>query len=217
MNSANRKRTLLVSVAVILLCMTIILGVTFALFTDKETIENHLVAGDLSITLNRVSLVKTTLDEKGYLKELPADTTVVPFDQATNENVFGLTANEKIVPGSKFVAKMAIANNGDVACGYWIEVVCTDKSKGEDLAKQLKVTVDSVDGKIEDGLQLKGANGYIGSVEITKSKEFTITVEFLDCFDTNSGLTKYDNDKAKGEELYFDLIVHAEQLTEPLQ
>ena len=51
MKSTNRKRALLVSASVILLCMTIIVGMTWALFTDTATVENHLQAGDLNITL----------------------------------------------------------------------------------------------------------------------------------------------------------------------
>ena len=47
MESTNRKRALLVSGSVILLCMTIIVGMTWALFTDTRTLTNHLKAGDL--------------------------------------------------------------------------------------------------------------------------------------------------------------------------
>ena len=58
MNSMNKRRAMLVSCAVILLCMAIIGGMTFALFTDRATISNHLQAGDLQITLKRTELVK---------------------------------------------------------------------------------------------------------------------------------------------------------------
>ena len=56
MKSTHRKRTLLVSSAVIMLCMTIIVGMTWALFTDTQTVHNHLQAGDLKITLKRTEL-----------------------------------------------------------------------------------------------------------------------------------------------------------------
>ena len=42
MRSTNRKRSLLVSGAVILLAMTIIVGMTWALFTDTQLVSNHL-------------------------------------------------------------------------------------------------------------------------------------------------------------------------------
>ena len=54
MKGTSRKRTLLVSCAVILLCMTVIIGMTWALFTDTHTVKNHLKAGDLDITLERI-------------------------------------------------------------------------------------------------------------------------------------------------------------------
>ena len=69
MKSTNRKRALLVSASVILLCMTIIVGMTWALFTDTQKVTNHLQAGDLSITLKRAHDVITlaVLKEKGLI------------------------------------------------------------------------------------------------------------------------------------------------------
>ena len=128
MKSTNRKRALLVSASVILLCMTIIVGMTWALFTDTQKVTNHLQAGDLSITLKRTELTKTTLNAQGKLVESAPDTTTKNFSNPTDENVFGIVEGEKIVPGTKYVAKMQIENNSDVAFGYWIEIVCTDKT-----------------------------------------------------------------------------------------
>ena len=224
MGSTNRKRALIVSAAVILLALTVIVGMTWSLFTDTQGVTNHIKAGDLEITLKRTELVKTTLNEKGYLKEMDPDKTVVDFSKATSENVFGLTTKngevtEKIVPGSKFVAKMEISNESDVAFGYWIEVVCTDKTKGADLAKQLKVTINTGSDKsafVGDGLVVKGTgNGYVDVLAVGETDTFTVTVEFLDSYVGSNGLNYNDNDKAQSEELKFDLIVHAVQSTTP--
>ena len=212
--STSRTRTLLVSSVVILLAMIVIVGVTWALFTDTQNVTNHLQAGDLSITLTRTELTKTTLNEEGYLVELPTDTTVVDFSDPTEVNVFDIGESEKIVPGSKFVAKMDIANNSDVAFGYWIEIVCTDKESGANLAKQLKVTVNTgsdASAFVNDGLTVKGENGYIGNLGIGANAAFTVTVEFLDSFVEENAIDS--NDLAKGENLSFDLVVHAVQAT----
>ena len=214
MSNTSRTRTLLVSSVVILLAMVVVVGVTWALFTDTQNVSNHLQAGDLSITLTRTELTKTTLNADGYLVELPTDTTVVNFSNPTDANVFGIGENEKIVPGSKFVAKMDIANNGDVAFGYWIEIVCTDKASGANLAKQLKVTVNTgsdTSAFVNDGLTVKGENGYVGELGIGDTAAFTVTVEFLDSFVAENGIE--NNDLAKGENLAFDLVVHAVQAT----
>lgn len=214
MGNTSRTRTLLVSCVVILLNVAIIVGVTWALFTDTQKVSNHLQAGDLSITLKRTELTKTTLNTNGYLVEQPTDTTVVNFSNPTDANVFGLGENEKIVPGSKFVAKMDIANNSDVAFGYWIEIVCTDKESGANLAKQLKVIVNTgsdASAFVNDGLTVKGENGYVGELGIGATAAFTVTVEFLDSFVAENNIE--NNDLAKGENLSFDLVVHAVQAT----
>lgn len=217
MKSTNRKRALLVSASVILLCMTIIVGMTWALFTDTQKVSNHLQAGDLSITLKRLELTKTVLDNTtGKLVTPDPDTNPKTFSNPTNENVFGIVEGEKIVPGTKYVAKMQIENHSDVAFGYWIQIVCTDKTNGADLAKQLKVTVntDSADSAfVNDGLTVKGANdGYVGELIIGATAEFTVTVEFLDSFVAENNIDH--NDLAQGENLSFDLVVHAVQATD---
>ena len=65
--STNRKRTLIVSAAIILLAMTIIVGTTFALFTDTQTVSNHLQAGTLEVTLKR----RTYKDHVDYRRLSP--------------------------------------------------------------------------------------------------------------------------------------------------
>jgi predicted ribosomally synthesized peptide with SipW-like signal peptide len=206
---------MIVSTSVILLCMTIIAGMTWALFTDTQTVSNHLQAGDLQITLKRTELTKTTLDASGYLTTLPADKTPVEFTNPTDENVFGIGTDEKIVPGTKYVAQMQIENHSDVAFGYWVEIVCTDKTAGENLAKQLKVTVNAgsdQSGFVGDGLTVRGADGgNVGELAVGATETFTVTVEFLDS--AIAGNNVADNNLAQTEELSFDLVVHAVQAT----
>lgn len=215
MKSTNRKRALLVSASVILLCMTIIVGMTWALFTDTQKVTNHLQAGDLSITLKRTELTKTTLNAQGKLVTSDPDTTTKNFSNPTDENVFGIVEGEKIVPGTKYVAKMQVENHSDVAFGYWIEIVCTDKTNGADLAKQLKVTVNTgsdASASVNDGLTVGSSSNYVGELIIGATAEFTVTVEFLDSFVAENNIDH--NDLAQGESLSFDLVVHAVQATD---
>lgn len=215
MKSTNRKRALLVSASVILLCMTIIVGMTWALFTDTQKVTNHLQAGDLSITLKRTELTKTTLNAQGKLVTSAPDTTTKNFSNPTDENVFGIVEGEKIVPGTKYVAKMQVENHSDVAFGYWIEIVCTDKTNGADLAKQLKVTVNTgsdASASVNDGLTVGSSSNYVGELIIGATAEFTVTVEFLDSFVAANNIDH--NDLAQGENLSFDLVVHAVQATD---
>ena len=64
MKRTLRTRALLVSSAVILLAMTLIIGVTWALFTDTQKVSNHLQAGNLSITLERIELTKKNIESR---------------------------------------------------------------------------------------------------------------------------------------------------------
>lgn len=214
MRRTNRKRTMLVSAAIILLCMVIIAGMTWALFTDTRGITNHLQAGDLSITLTRTELTKTTLDNTGKLTTPAPDTNPKDFSKPTNENMFDIGEGEKIVPGTKYVAKMKIDNKSDVAFGYWIEIACTDKANGEDLAKQLKVTVSTdkdASAFVGDGLTVGSESKPVAEVLVGSTAYFTVTVEFLDSFIEGNNIDH--NDLAKGESLAFDLVVHAVQAT----
>lgn len=215
MKSMNGKRALLVSVSVILLCMTVIVGMTWALFTDMQKVSNHLQAGDLEITLRRTELTKTTLNASGKLVTSEPDTNPKNFSNPTEESVFGIVEGEKIVPGTKYVAKMQIENHSDVAFGYWIEIVCTDKTNGEDLAKQLKVTVNTgsvASAFVNEGLIVGGSDNYVGELVIGEAAEFTVTVEFLDSLIAENNID--NNDLAQGEKLSFDLVVHAVQATD---
>ena len=223
MKSTNVRRAVLVSAAVILLCMTVIVGMTWALFTDTQTVSNHLKAGDLTIQLRRTELTKTTLDEDGFLVELPVDKTVVDFTNPNDKNVFGFTTDaddevtEKLVPGSKFVAKMEIENKSDVAFGYWIEIVCTDETLGADLADQLTVTVTTnkdTSDSVSDGLKIGSDKNFVDVLAIGEVGTFTVTVEFEDeSYTFIDGVLTSVNDAAEKEELKFDLIVYAIQVT----
>lgn len=224
MRGTNRRRSLLVSGAIILLCMTVVVGMTWALFTDTKTITNHLKAGDLTITLKRTALVKSTLNEAGFLEDFTVQTTSddpKDFTEPTDENVFAIGENEKLVPGSKFSATMQIENNSDVAFGYWIVIIPTESTKGENLVKQLKVTVTAANSDpnspnssfVGEGLIIGGEERYIEVLEVGASGTFTVTAEFVDQgYEYVDGVLVSGNDAAKNESLTFDLVVYAVQV-----
>lgn len=204
MRGTNRKRTLLISGSVILLCLTVITGMTLALFSDDEAVQNHLKAGDLDITLVRTKLTSTYLTERGFLDTI-TDTKVKDFTNSTNENVFALD-EALIVPGSKYVAEMQVSNHSDVAFGYWVEIVYTGAAD-IDLAEQIKVTVNTAESKrLNQGLMVGSEQDPIKVLAVGEANEFTVTVEFLD-------LENEVNNMAQGDSVTFDLVVHAVQYT----
>ncbi len=221
MKGTNRKRTLIVSASVILLCMTVIVGMTWALFTDTHVVKNHLKAGDLDITLERVGLEKYTLNDRGYFTsvEYTEAEAYWNFSNSTPKDVFDIRSGEKIVPLTEYTAEMKISNQSDVAFRYWLEIVTAKGPDGqissEKLAEQLDitVTVQNTDGttksvRLNKGLYLGSEKDEVGILGIGGAETFTVHVKFLD-----DKQEQFDNDDAQGANVYFDLVVHAVQYT----
>ena len=216
----RKKRSVLMSVLTLLLCLALVASGTYALFSDQVTLKNHLVAGTLDITLIRTNLTTLSLDNNtGFLvkTENPED---IDFSEpanlndpnAENKNVFDITDETLIVPGSMYSAEMQIQNNSDVAFGYWLEIVFDD-TVDLTLAEQLKITVTTVDdsksisGMLSENAGLIGGeNDHIGVLAKSGAALFTITVEFCD-------LDYSVNNNAKNTSFDFDVVVHAVQVT----
>jgi predicted ribosomally synthesized peptide with SipW-like signal peptide len=209
------KRALLLSGVTILLCFAIVIGMTFALFSDTDSVYNHLQAGTLSVTLKRTRLEKTHyIGGRGLTTEINENVIDFTDNTSLDRNVFDILATDKIVPGCKYVADMQIENHSDATFGYWIAIECSDETKDTSLAKQLRVTVESGDTKAEsfigNSLTVDGdGRGYLGYVAIGEATSFTVTVEFLDSADSDVEIEP--NDLAQGQNLRFDLVVYAVQ------
>ena len=218
MNHIKTKRALLVSSAIILLCMTIIVGTTYSLFTDRFSVGNHLVAGELEISLQRTHLAYKSLDDAGYLREI-TNNTVYNFTDRTSNNIFGLDAgNIRIAPGSYFEADLRVINDNsenanyysNVAFNYSVTFVLLESNPY--LAHQMQVTVTDHKGN-ETTMRLdEAANGHVfecGTLEAGEvGQDFTVRVEFLDDVDYPD---EFDNNLAQGKDLIFDLVVTAVQ------
>ena len=82
------KRILLVSCSIILLCLMIITGLTYALFTDQFSVGNHLEAGRLNVTLERTHLEYSVLDEFGaFLEFAPGKEAMVHISKISKERI----------------------------------------------------------------------------------------------------------------------------------
>lgn len=214
----KKKRILLVSCSIILLCMMIITGMTYSLFTDTFRVTNHLEAGYLNITLERVFLEYSVLNERGVL-DVIVDDTVCDFTEVSAKNVFGIDAKDvKIVPGSYFDAKLRITNDNsdptskdysNVAFDYSVEIVLAD-GYNNNLATQMQVVITNNEGvSVTKKLsELSGGNTFMVGTLLAgeRSQDFNIRVEFLDVV---------NNNEAQGQTAVFDLIVRAVQATTP--
>lgn len=207
----KRLKGLVLAMVAVMLCVTTMVAGTFALFTDSAKITNHLQSGALDVSLSRVEATRTILNEEGYLEEKKVGGG--DFSNANSENLFGLTSDEKIVPGSVLTADMRIANDSDVAFGYYIQFILSTDSQyvsDDTLAEQLKVTVmgdEEVSAKLSDGLTLGSEDDFVAVVGVGESKEFTVKVEFVnDAIDTS-----VDNNDAMSQNVYVDFVVMAVQ------
>lgn len=203
MRDINRKRVLLISCSVIVICTAIITGMTFALFTDQEIVTNHLKAGNLDVTLTRTSLTSTYLTPRGFL-ETTTNEIDKDFTNNKKDNVFGLNDGDIIVPKNEYVAEMQIANNGDVAFAYWIEIVYTGREDVA-LANQISVAFNSgAAHRLNKGVALGSAEEPLGVMAAGDTMTFTVAMKFLDL---------ENNNDAQGDRVTFDLVVHAVQYT----
>lgn len=198
---------LLMASLMLMLSVSVAVAGTFALFSDKTNVTNHLSAGTLKIGLERVELVKNVPDPTTGMPTETVDNETKDFTAADSSNVFGVGANEHIAPGSSYQAEMHVVNAGDIAFTYSVAIkldLSTDDENAE-LAKQLIVYVDGAaegvrlsDCKREDGL------GVVSEKLVQKNTTdsyFTVKIVFA----PSAG------NAAQEKEVNFDLIVNAEQ------
>lgn len=202
-------RLLLLALVAVLCCLALLIGSTFALFTDSVSVKNHLRAGTLKVSLVREKLTSYNITDDGSMK-LDTDDSIVDFTESTKANVFGFSEDDRIVPTSYFIADMVISNSSDVAFVYWIEIVLkTDKSAAE-LAEQLTVTVKHGEAEtsqsLNNGLSVGSSENTLGTVLVGEEAKFSVTIEF-------KNLENSVNDTAQDKEVFFDLVVYAVQAT----
>lgn len=204
---AKRWRIVAISFFIVVLCLILAIGATLALFTDGVTLTTHLKAGNIGgITLYRVGLASTTLDDSGKLVSAESSEEV-DFSEATDENVFGISDDGVIVPGCSYEAVMELRNGSGIYVGYWLEIVLDGESNS--LAEQLLVTVtvgeNSYRRYLSEELSVGSETEPLSEIAAGSATQFTVKVEFIDA-DAN-------ND-AQDQEASFDLLVYVAQLTD---
>lgn len=215
--AGKKLRTLLMCTLSIMLCMATVVVGTYALFTDKVTLNNHLQAGTLEISLVRTKLTKTELTADGYLEtsELPDEGNGKDFSSTntTTENVFGITDGTLVVPGSSYQADLKLTNGGSVAFTYLVELKIIEGGSTA-LADQLIITAGKSEAAATPKKLSDVANGLIFDGELAAptpetntAVNFFVKVEFVNDTETDA------NNKAKNGEVKFDIVVSAFQKT----
>lgn len=219
MERRRRPKAIILSLVVIVLCMLLIVGGTFALFTDKVALSNHLQAGTLKITLIRTAHSYKILDNKGYLATTAVDNETKNVEDEDFVNAFDLPSGALIAPQSELSATFKIQNKDTVAFNYSVELIVKD-SAGEileiadftELNRQLKLELIDASGNTvsRNGDTNSPANSITVSgadvVEVGGFETFTVKLTFID--DTTI------NNLAQDKNAYFDIVVSATQATE---
>ena len=225
----NKTRTLTMIGALVVL-LALLVGTTYALFTDKATITNHLNSGDMQLTLIRTDYTHMMLDQDGFVADVTPDGHDDPkdFSAPVGENMFNLDEAQRFVPGSSVSADMVLSNadvNSDTAFNYWFTIVVKGV-EDEELpafvdALLLDVAIEghpefSVSGiRLGDEAYVNAETGEItfgtatapiGVLKIGGEQKFTVTVSV----DVNAG------NEISNQEILIDLIVNAvQQVTRP--
>lgn len=152
-----KSKVLVSSILTIALCLSLIAGSTFALFTDKTEQNIAVTSGkvDIDAKIANVELWSVEADDvnpevydeynKGYSYKLVGE---FPYAGGEAEFTNGGTAKldgalltlDRVTPGDKIVFDVKGANNSNVAISYRVKLVCHD---GYKLMSGLNVYINS--------------------------------------------------------------------------
>ena len=153
MKKSTTKRALLMSVLSMFLCFTMLIGTTFAWFTDEvESGVNTIIAGNLDVELYN-----------GDKQITGEDTDPAFFDDV---------AAGKWEPGAMAWETFTVKNVGNLALKYKLTFKVEEPTEGVSLAKALRIAV-------VDGAPLANVTGRIdpADYEWQAFEEFTLTGE----------------------------------------
>ncbi len=224
MNEGKKDTLWISALLALVLCVALLIGGTYALFTGNVEVNNHLSAGNLKVGLTRVSYKEWVLNDSGLMGE-KTDSTAIDLTKNGNE-IFTV---EKAVPTAWYEATIEVSNEGSTAFDYGMRILWTNKDTASEkdlaFAGQMQITVTSskiadadADGKDDNGTNYVQfmldecadpgndiSLGYLLKNEGTNS--FTVKAEFV-----NSDV-KDVNNAAMLATLTFDVQVFATQKT----
>lgn len=128
-----KKKVLLSSAMTIALCLSLIVGSTFALFTSQSRV-------DVAVTSGKVDVVASVDGEISYTSSLG---TVLPQSSATLAEDSNTITISNMVPGDTITFNIRITNNSTVDVNYRTRFG-QQNGTGSDLLKALKIQVEHV-------------------------------------------------------------------------
>ncbi len=204
----KRRKTLLIAVLALCISTLLAVGGTYALFTDKVEVNNHLKAGNLDVGLERISYIENVLNnETGLMNQSEENKDVI--DLTKDSKV--LFSAENAVPTSWYQATIRVSNKGSVAFNYGMKILWNENGKANNaqmaFADQMHITVTDSTGKAVTFKLSDCANNAVNLGDMLKgeAETFTVKAEFI-----NDNAV---NNAAMLATLKFDLQVYATQKT----
>lgn len=201
MNKKTAKRTLWLSVLSLVLCLSMLVGTTFAWFTDSVTSSDNIITSG-------------NLDVKMYWADGTADPTATQWTDASTGAIFNY---DKWEPGYVQVRHIKIANEGSLALKYKVSILANGAVS--DLSDVIDIYYVDPAVQVADRAALANAPklgtltqvlenlGETGSGTLTAGRVDTITIAFK--MQESAG-NDYMN-KAIGTD--FSVVLNATQLT----
>ena len=209
-NQKATKRALLTSVMALVMCVVMLVGTTFAWFTDTaSTAVNKIVAGNLDVEL--LMYKKITDESYDYVNISKDKNPIFGSDESTvaqNNNL-----NTLWEPGKTQVAYLAIKNEGNLALKYKVALNVTNPVDGKDLYKVMQYAIVP-DAKLDSApVQgwTTGSNVTVGQQPV--SGEVSLAVGATHYFALLVHMDELAGNNYQNGKVEFDLTVYATQDT----
>ena len=201
MKTKTTKRALLTSALALLLCVSMLVGSTFAWFTDSVTSSgNKIVAGTLDIQL----LMDADVD--GTYDDISNSTSPIFGEGSIAQNNNAQTLWE---PGKTQVAYLAIKNNGNLDLKYTVGLNVQNVSK--DLYEVMEYAIVPDADENNKVTAWTGGNSVVVGTQ-SVSGDVELKKEEIHYFALAIHMDEEAGNKYQGGEVNFDLTVLATQL-----
>ena len=209
-NKKATKRALLTSVMALVMCVVMLVGTTFAWFTDTaSTGVNKIQAGNLDVEL--LMYKKITDESYDYVNISKDKNPIFGSDESTvaqNDNLDTLWE-----PGKTQVAYLAIKNEGNLALKYKVALNVTNPVDGKDLYKVMQYAIVP-DAKNDNNMVTgwtEGNSVVVGQQEV--SGEVALDAGATHYFALLVHMDELAGNEYKNGKVEFDLTVLAAQNT----
>ena len=208
-NRHSTKHALLTSLMALLLCFTMLLGTTYAWFTDSVTSAgNKIQAGTLDIELYMLSK-----NDAGELVREAISERTEPIFGANSLVAQNNAADTLWEPGKTQVVYFSLKNNGNLALMYKVDLIVSQITKALN-----EVVLYTITPLAEDTLfsltQWDGTNALkvADGINETEAKDVMLTPGQENFFALSVHMDENAGNQYQGGTITFDMVVYASQI-----